>query len=120
MPITRENEKSCIEYLKTVDAPTLSNAIELLQIRPRREGFTALDVRAIFPGLGRMVGYAVTAHVETVTEMEPFDLGQFERLHFCHRFNVSGDGVADHAPEAWENGPHVERREAFAPGADLQ
>src|SRR5258708_1090211 len=81
MPITTENEKSCIEYLKTVDAPTLSNAIELLEIRPRREGFTPLDVRAIFPSLGRMVGYAVTAHVETVTEMEPFDLGQFVELY---------------------------------------
>ena len=63
-------ELSWIEYLKTVDAPTLSNAIELLKVRPRREGFTPLQVRALFPDFGRMCGYAVTAQVETVTESD--------------------------------------------------
>ena len=28
-----------ISYIKTVDSPTLSNAIEDLNIRPRHEGF---------------------------------------------------------------------------------
>src|SRR5882762_11271057 len=60
-----------IEFLKTVDSPTLSNAIEKLQIRPRDAGFTPLQIRCLFPELGRLCGYAVTAQVETVTQMHP-------------------------------------------------
>ena len=62
-----------IEYLKTVDSPTLSNAIEDLNVRPRHEGFTPLSIRCLFPQLGRMCGYAVTAQVETVSRMTPLD-----------------------------------------------
>src|SRR5258708_928179 len=70
-----------IEYLKTLDTPTLCNAIELLRLRPQSEGFTPLTVRALFPELGRMCGYAVTAQVETVTQTEPFDLNHFIDLY---------------------------------------
>jgi 4-hydroxy-4-methyl-2-oxoglutarate aldolase len=70
-----------IDYLKSVDAPTLANAIELLNLRPRHEGFTPLDVRCLFPELGRMVGYAVTAQVETVSTSEPFDITRFTELY---------------------------------------
>ena len=59
-----------IEFLKTVDTPTLSNAIELLNIRRRSDGFAPLTIRCLFPELGRMTGYAVTAQVETVTQTE--------------------------------------------------
>jgi regulator of RNase E activity RraA len=59
-----------IEYLKTIDTPTLSNAIELLDVRPRSAGFAPLTVRCLFPELGRMAGYAVTAQVETVTQTD--------------------------------------------------
>jgi 4-hydroxy-4-methyl-2-oxoglutarate aldolase len=72
--------KKMIEYLKTVDTPTLCNAIELLRVRPAREGFTPLTLRCLFPEMGRMVGYAVTAQVETITEQEPFDLERFIEL----------------------------------------
>ena len=47
-----------IEYLKSVDSPTLSNAIEKLQIRPRDQGFTPLEIRCLFTELGRLCGYA--------------------------------------------------------------
>ncbi len=76
-PIT----ETAVDYLKSVDGPTLSNAIEVLKIRPHREGFTPLQVRPLFPEFGRMVGYAVTAHVETITEMEPFDRNGFVELY---------------------------------------
>lgn len=69
-----------IEYLKSVDSPTLSNAIELLNIRPRSAGFLPLSIRCLFPELGRMVGYAVTAEVETVTRREPADPNRFIEL----------------------------------------
>jgi 4-hydroxy-4-methyl-2-oxoglutarate aldolase len=58
-------EPPYIEYLRTVDTPTLSNAIERLGVRRNNEGFAPLGVRCMFPELGRMVGHAVTAHVET-------------------------------------------------------
>lgn len=70
-----------IEYLKTVDSPTLANAIELLKVRPQREGFTPLTIRALFPEFGRMCGYAVTAQVETVTEGEAFNIHHFMDLY---------------------------------------
>ena len=72
---------SWIEYLKSVDSPTLSNGIELLGLRPRSEGFTPLSIRCLFPELGRMCGYAVTAQVETMTECEPPDVNQFVELY---------------------------------------
>ena len=68
---------SDIEYLKSIDSPTLSNAIELLKVRPRERGFAPLDIRCLFPEFGTMCGYAVTAQVETATQMEPFRLETF-------------------------------------------
>jgi regulator of RNase E activity RraA len=56
-----------IAYLKTVDTATLANAIELLNLRPRSEGYASLDLKCLFPEFGPMCGYAVTAHAETVT-----------------------------------------------------
>jgi 4-hydroxy-4-methyl-2-oxoglutarate aldolase len=70
-----------IEYLKGIDTPTLVNAIELLEVRPNREGFTPLQIRCLFPELGRMCGYAVTAQVETITRSGPFELDRFLDLY---------------------------------------
>src|SRR6266542_3419917 len=69
-----------IEYLKSVDSPTLSNAIEKLQIRPRNAGFTPLQIRCLFPELGRLCGYAITAQVETVTQMHSAEERTFLEL----------------------------------------
>jgi 4-hydroxy-4-methyl-2-oxoglutarate aldolase len=60
-----------IAFLKTVDTATLANAIELLTVRPRAEGFASLDLKCLFPEFGPMCGYAVTAQVETVTLGSP-------------------------------------------------
>lgn len=70
-----------IDYYKTVDSPTLVNAIELLRVRPNERGFTPVDIRCLFPEFGRMCGYAVTAQVETVTQMEPFTIDTFLQLY---------------------------------------
>lgn len=59
---------SWIESVRDIDTPTISNAIELLKIRPKEEGFAPLEIRCLFPELGRLCGYAVTAQVETVTQ----------------------------------------------------
>ena len=69
-----------IGYLKSVDSPTLSNAIEDLRVRPKHEGFAPENVRCLFPEFGRMCGFAVTAQVETISQMTPTDRGIFVDL----------------------------------------
>jgi len=46
--------------LRALSTPTVSNAIELFNVRPRNEGFMSPEIRCLFPDLGVMVGYAVT------------------------------------------------------------
>ena len=60
-------ETHWVDHLKAVDTPTLSNAIEALCLRPQSAGFAPCQIRCLFPQFGRMVGYAVTAQVETMT-----------------------------------------------------
>ena len=52
-----------VEALRRYDTPTLSNAIEEFDVRPRDEGFANIAVRCMFPELGVMVGYAATATI---------------------------------------------------------
>lgn len=73
--------ETCAGYLSGVDTPTLANAVELLGVRPRHEGFTPCDIRCLFPELGRLCGYAVTAHVETISQSEACDNNRFLELY---------------------------------------
>ena len=52
-----------LQALSRISSPTISNAIEMFDLRPRNEGFIGPEVRCLFPGLGRMVGYASTATI---------------------------------------------------------
>jgi regulator of RNase E activity RraA len=52
-----------LEALRRYDTPTLANAIEEFDVRPRDEGFANTEVRCMFPELGVMVGYAATATI---------------------------------------------------------
>jgi 4-hydroxy-4-methyl-2-oxoglutarate aldolase len=47
-------------FLKEVDSPTISNAIEPFKVRDRTEGFIGGEVRALFPEMPPMVGVALT------------------------------------------------------------
>jgi regulator of RNase E activity RraA len=58
-PLTQEE----LEALRRITTPTVANAIETFQVRPRSEGFMESTIRCIFPELGTMVGYAVTAKI---------------------------------------------------------
>lgn len=49
-----------IEALRRITTPTMSNAIETFNVRPRNEGFMDSSIRCILPELGVMVGYAYT------------------------------------------------------------
>jgi regulator of RNase E activity RraA len=59
--------------LKRYDAPTVANAIETLNVRPRSAGFMRPEIRCIFPELGVMAGYAVTARMRAARPPAPAD-----------------------------------------------
>ncbi|NWF93560.1 MAG: RraA family protein [Syntrophaceae bacterium] len=50
-----------LELLRRWPTCAISNGIELFNIRPRNEGFMLPEIKCVFPELGPMIGYAVTA-----------------------------------------------------------
>ena len=52
-----------IDALKKITSPSVANAIETFKVRPREEGNVSSKIRALFPEMGPMVGYAATALV---------------------------------------------------------
>lgn len=57
-----------IDALRRIDSPTIANAIESFEIRPRVSGYVGYDIRCIFPDLPPTVAYAVTCTVDSTTE----------------------------------------------------
>ncbi len=53
-----------IAALRVLSSPTVANAIETFKIRLREAGHLSSEIRALFPDLGPMVGYAVTALIQ--------------------------------------------------------
>ena len=49
-----------LAFLRSVDSPTVANAIELFKVRDRCDGFVGGNVRSLFPELPPMVGAALT------------------------------------------------------------
>src|SRR5688572_1895772 len=67
-----------LHLLRITNTPTISNAMEKLGIRDRNEGFTRGNIRALFPDLGVMVGYAVTVTMRsTRTPAKKLPLKQY-------------------------------------------
>lgn len=60
-------DPALLERLKTFNTPTVANAIEVFDVRPRNEGFMRPEIRCVFPDMGVMVGYAVTLKIQSVT-----------------------------------------------------
>jgi regulator of RNase E activity RraA len=50
-----------LKLLANYDTPTICNTIELFEIRPRNAGYMDARIRACFPEMPPMVGYASTA-----------------------------------------------------------
>ena len=59
-------EEGIVPALKQIDTPTLSNMIERLKVRSRVSGFADRSLRCLFPDLGVMCGYAVTAEADSM------------------------------------------------------
>jgi len=62
----RKHSQQTIETLKQFDSPTVSNVIELFKIRPNTAGYMNSSIRAIYPNLPPIVGYATTATYRSV------------------------------------------------------
>ena len=56
-----------LEALRRIDACTLSNAIELLDIRPRNEGYIRDTIQCMFRKLPPIAGYAVTGRMRAAS-----------------------------------------------------
>ena len=52
---------SVLEKLRTFDTPTICNIIELFDVRPRNAGYMDARIKACFPEMPPMVGFASTA-----------------------------------------------------------
>ena len=67
-----------IEALKSVDTPTICNAIEAFEERCCTEGYMGMNIRCLTPDFGTMLGYAVTVTVDSTTPAEPADMEAFD------------------------------------------
>lgn len=55
----------CLARLRSYDTPTICNVIELFAVRPRNSGYMDARIRACFPEMAPIVGYAATATIRT-------------------------------------------------------
>jgi 4-hydroxy-4-methyl-2-oxoglutarate aldolase len=57
-----------IDALRKISSPSVANAIETFKVRPRNQGQMSSDIKTLFPDLGPLVGYAVTALIRAEPE----------------------------------------------------
>jgi regulator of RNase E activity RraA len=67
-----------LDALRRFDTPTICNIVELFDVRPRTAGFMDRRIRACFPELPPMVGFAAT--VTCRTAIAPRGEGAYTRL----------------------------------------
>jgi 4-hydroxy-4-methyl-2-oxoglutarate aldolase len=60
-----------LELLRKYDSPTVANVIELFNVRSQSVGFADHRIRAMFPDMGPVVGYATTATYRTANPPTP-------------------------------------------------
>jgi regulator of RNase E activity RraA len=60
-----------LEALRRFNTPTISNAIEIFNVRKRNVGFLPHTIRCLFPEMEPIVGYAVTAQTRAAYVDDP-------------------------------------------------
>jgi hypothetical protein len=60
-----------IDALRKITSPSVANAIETFNVRPRNQGNMSSEIRTLFPEMGPLVGYAVTAVIRA--EPQPLE-----------------------------------------------
>jgi regulator of RNase E activity RraA len=63
-----------LDLLCQYDTPTVCNAIEVFAVRPRNTGYMDRRIKACFPELAPMVGYAATATLRTAAPARQGDV----------------------------------------------
>ncbi|MBI2844277.1 MAG: hypothetical protein HYX78_12825 [Armatimonadetes bacterium] len=63
----KQLSEDLIRELRAIDSPTIANAIESFCVRSDIEGFTGPAIRCLTPTLSPVLGYAVTATVDSTT-----------------------------------------------------
>jgi 4-hydroxy-4-methyl-2-oxoglutarate aldolase len=82
-----------LQKLARYDTPTICNAIEMFEVRPRAEGFMDSRIRAAFPDFSPMVGFAATAIVRSSAPSMGGDVyGSLDR-QLVEMKNISGPAV---------------------------
>ena len=67
-------DNNVLNQLREYESATICNVIELFEIRPRNRGFMNRRVKAAFPNLPPMVGFAATATCRTFAELPKRDV----------------------------------------------
>jgi len=62
---------SVLDELRAWNTPSIANAIELFDVRPRDQGFASGEIKCVFPHFPVMVGYAATATIRAATPPGP-------------------------------------------------
>jgi regulator of RNase E activity RraA len=57
-----------LDELRAIDSPTIANAIEYFEVRPRVAGYCGSNVRLLTQTPGTMLGFAVTCKGDSTTE----------------------------------------------------
>ena len=52
-----------LETLRKIPSCSIANAIETFNYQPRNQGFMGPEIKSVFPNMGHMIGYAVTAKI---------------------------------------------------------
>ena len=78
-----------LQKLTRFDTPTISNAIELFEVRPRNEGYMDGRIRACFPEMPPIAGYAATATMRCA-----FPKRRRRRLRLARRTGGALRGIA--------------------------
>ena len=60
-----------IDALRKISSPSVANGIETFKVRPRNQGQMSSEIKTLFPDMGPLVGYAVTAIIRA--EPEPME-----------------------------------------------
>lgn len=60
-----------LDQLRSFDSPTVSNAIEALEMRDRTQGYASMELCCQLPELKPMVGYAVTCTADSTSPGVP-------------------------------------------------
>ena len=69
--MAKEITKHQIEQLKQYTSPEISDTIKGMGVRSMTDGYMGYDIRCMFPDLGPMIGYAVTAVLDNLTPNRP-------------------------------------------------